>query len=181
MKLNVVIIMEEPWLPWAGLMGFSFIFLFNIIAFTAQKLGVAIASVANKLSMVIPFLFSIYLYNEKATPLKIAGIVIALLAVVLTTWPKSGRADGNRSVRQSWMYIIPLVLFLGSGLLDTMVLNMIVCAAESNMFNVSGSLRFRSITSRMGCLPPANLFVKAGLSSNAVSVPTRIADSSDRH
>jgi drug/metabolite transporter (DMT)-like permease len=114
-------IMDEPWLPWAGLMGFSFIFLFNIIAFTAQKLGVAIASVANKLSMVIPFLFSIYLYDEKATPLKIAGIVIALLAVLLTTWPKSGRADGNRSVRQSWMYIIPLVLFLGSGLLDTMV------------------------------------------------------------
>lgn len=114
-------IMDEPWMPWAGLMGFSFIFLFNIIAFTAQKLGVAIASVANKLSLVIPFVFSIYLYNEQATILKLAGIAVALVAVVLTSWPKSGRADGNRSVRQSWMYIIPLVLFLGSGLLDTLV------------------------------------------------------------
>ncbi len=84
--------MDEPWLPWAGLMGFSFIFLFNIIAFTAQKLGVAIASVANKLSMVIPFIFSIYLYNEEATPLKLAGIGVALVAVVLTSWPKGGRA-----------------------------------------------------------------------------------------
>ena len=113
--------MDEPWLPWAGLMGFGFIFLFNIIGFTAQKLGVAIASVANKLSMVIPFIFSIYLYNEKATMLKITGIAVALVAVALTSWPQGGRADGNRSTRKSWMYIIPMILFLGSGLLDTLV------------------------------------------------------------
>jgi drug/metabolite transporter (DMT)-like permease len=113
--------MQEDWLPWAGLMGFSFIFLFNIIAFTAQKLGVAITSVANKLSLVIPFLFSMYLYNEKATALKLAGIAVALIAVVLTSWPEKGRIAGHDGPRKSWVYIIPLVLFVGSGLLDTMV------------------------------------------------------------
>jgi drug/metabolite transporter (DMT)-like permease len=114
-------LMKEDWLPWAGLMGFSFIFLFNIIAFTAQKLGVAIASVANKLSLVIPFLFSLYLYDENATVLKLAGIGVALIAVVLTSWPEKGRIAGHDSPRKSWVYIIPLVLFIGSGLLDTMV------------------------------------------------------------
>ncbi len=114
-------IMDEPWLPWAGLMGFSFIFLFNIIAFTAQKLGVAIASVANKLSMVIPFIFSLYLYNEEATPLRLVGIGVALVAVVCTSWPEGGKAHSIFVAHQRWIYIIPLVLFLGSGLLDTLV------------------------------------------------------------
>ena len=114
-------IMDEPWLPWAGLMGFSFIFLFNIIAFTAQKLGVAIASVANKLSMVIPFIFSLYLYNEEATPLRLAGIGVALVAVVCTSWPEGGKAHNIFVAHQRWIYIIPFILFLGSGLLDTLV------------------------------------------------------------
>jgi drug/metabolite transporter (DMT)-like permease len=76
--LNASII-EQPWGRWAIVMGTMFIIIFNIIGFTAQKIGVAVASVANKLSLVIPFVFSIYLYNEQATWLKIAGIVIALL------------------------------------------------------------------------------------------------------
>ena len=114
-------IMDEPWLPWAGLMGFSFIFLFNIIAFTAQKLGVAIASVANKLSMVIPFIFSLYLYNEEAAPLRLAGIGVALVAVVCTSWPEGGKAHNIFVAHQRWIYIIPFILFLGSGLLDTLV------------------------------------------------------------
>ena len=61
----------QPWFGWACLMGAVFIGLFNIIGFTTQKLGVAVASVANKLSLVIPFVFSVILYNEKATAFKI--------------------------------------------------------------------------------------------------------------
>src|SRR6476619_3338152 len=43
------------WFGWACLMGTVFISLFNVIAFTAQRIGVAVTSVANKLSLVIPF------------------------------------------------------------------------------------------------------------------------------
>jgi drug/metabolite transporter (DMT)-like permease len=114
-------IMAEPWLPWAGLMGFTFIFLFNIIAFTAQKLGVAIASVANKLSLVIPVLFSVYLYDEKLVWLQVVGIILALVAVVLTSWPAESRRARMIAHKSNWLYIIPLVLFAGSGLLDTMI------------------------------------------------------------
>src|SRR6478735_3961515 len=74
---------SAPWFVWALLMGAMFISIFNVIGFTTQKLGVAVASVANKLSMVIPFVFSIYLYHETSAVLKIAGIVVALVAVVL--------------------------------------------------------------------------------------------------
>lgn len=111
----------ESWFGWSLLMGFVFISLFNVIGFTAQKMGVSVASVANKLSLVIPFVFSIYLYNESPTALKITGIVIALLSVVLTCWPSvvHGEPSGKKAVPV--YFLLPVILFVGSGLLDTMI------------------------------------------------------------
>jgi drug/metabolite transporter (DMT)-like permease len=110
------------WFPWAMVMGFIFILLFNIIGFTAQRIGVSVASVANKLSMVIPFMFSLYLYNENATILKVLGIVLALMAVILTCWPseKANQKNGNK-LRSILLFIVPAILFFASGLLDTMI------------------------------------------------------------
>jgi len=110
---------QASWFPWALLLGFSFITLFNLIGYTAQKLGVSIAAVASKLSLVVPFLFSIGLYQEPVTLLKIAGIGIALSAVVCTCWPQSGKMTTGTSGKQ-WFYI-PVILFLGSGLFDTLI------------------------------------------------------------
>lgn len=120
---------QQPWFKWALLMGASFISIFNIVGFTTQKAGVAIASVANKLSLVIPFLFSIYLYSEKATGLKILGIVIALVAVWLTM--KRDAGETNKPANK-WVMILPVVLFFASGLLDTMIKYV-----EQNFLNAS--------------------------------------------
>jgi drug/metabolite transporter (DMT)-like permease len=110
--------LKLDWFAWACLMGTIFISLFNIIAFAAQRVGVAVTSVANKLSLVIPFIFSIYLYNEEATWLKCIGIGLALLAVVLTCLPSRQQQRQNIG---PLMYILPVLLFAGSGLLDTMI------------------------------------------------------------
>lgn len=108
----------EPWFPWALLMGASFISIFNIIGYSTQKIGVAVVSVANKLSLVIPFVFSIYLYKEPVTFLKGFGLVVALIAVALTCWPK----PSSESHRHNFaFFLLPIVLFFSSGLLDTMV------------------------------------------------------------
>jgi len=109
---------QQPWFPWALLMGGMFIIIFNIVAFTTQQSGVAVASVANKLSLVIPFVFSIYLYNEPVTLLKILGIIVALLAVYLTVKPTE---KINRVHRKTWVLVLPILLFAGSGLLDTLI------------------------------------------------------------
>jgi len=108
------------WFKWALLMGAMFISIFNVISITTQKLGVAIASVANKLSLVIPFLFSVYLYNEKATVLKLAGIVVALAAVVLTCFP-SQKNEATTKKSNQLLLVLPVVLFISSGLLDTLI------------------------------------------------------------
>lgn len=120
---------SAPWFVWALLMGLMFISIFNVIGFTTQKLGVAIASVANKLSMVIPFVFSIYLYNESATILKIAGIAVALAAVVLTCYP-SQKVSGESKQHTQLLLLLPVVLFISSGLLDTLIVYV-----KNNFFN----------------------------------------------
>ncbi|HMO31947.1 MAG TPA: hypothetical protein PKE63_03100 [Lacibacter sp.] len=112
--------LREDWFSWSVVMGLMFIVLFNFIALTAQKLGVAVASVANKLSLVIPFLFSIYLYQEQVTGLKIAGIVLALVAVVFTCMPSGGTEPSGQPFRPV-LLLLPVILFAGSGLLDTLI------------------------------------------------------------
>ena len=113
-------VIQANWFPWAVVMGGLFISLFTVVAATTRHVNVAVASVAYKLSLVIPFIFSIYLYNEKATFLKIIGIAVALLAVVLTCWPSQHTAKpGNK--KNYLIFILPIVLFIGSGLLDTMI------------------------------------------------------------
>ncbi len=126
--------MQANWFKWALLMGLMFICIFNIIGLTAQKMGVAVASVANKLSLVIPFLFSIFLYNEKATALKLAGIAVALAAVVLTCYP-SQKEVTKQTKKNTLFLILPVILFISSGLLDALIVyvqNNFFAAADTN-------------------------------------------------
>lgn len=106
--------MAHPWLPWALLMGAAFISIFNLVGFVTRIDGITTATIANKLSLVIPVLFSFFLYNEQAGFIKILGIILAFPAVYLTT-----RVKGEEGKNQSLFW--PALLFLGSGLLDTLV------------------------------------------------------------
>lgn len=110
-----------PWFKWACVMGVLFVSIFNIVGITTQKIGVAVASVANKLSLIIPVILSVYLYEETVAGWKLAGVLLALLAVVLTCYP-SKKADAAKDVSvRKWVYVLPFVLFVGSGLLDALI------------------------------------------------------------
>lgn len=111
---------QQPWFLWAVLMGVLFISLFNLIGFTAQRIGVAVASVVTKLSLVIPFLFSIYLYAEPLTLLKAGGVLLALVAVVCISWPQTA-VNEKSSLPHLLRLLIPVILFVSTGLLDTLV------------------------------------------------------------
>lgn len=111
----------QPWFLWGLGMGLMFISLFNLISYTARKIGVAVASVANKLSLVIPFLFSLFLYGENASYIQYGGILLALFAVVLSSYPGKSMADNHSPKTRKLLFLVPLILFLGSGLLDTMI------------------------------------------------------------
>lgn len=112
-------IIHERWFPWSLVMGLGFILLFFLLGHTTQKLGVAIATVSAKLSLVIPFLFSLWLYQEEATVLKWIGISIAIISVALITGKQSTQKPdapmGNMGI------VLPILLFLGFGLWDALV------------------------------------------------------------
>jgi drug/metabolite transporter (DMT)-like permease len=112
--------MAMPWFKWACIMGAMFVSIFNVVALTAQKNGVAVASVANKLSLIIPVILSVYLYNETVAGWKAAGVALALVAVVFTCYT-AGKDAGGQAKQGLMLYMLPLVLFLSSGLLDALI------------------------------------------------------------
>ncbi|GGW65050.1 EamA-like transporter family protein [Winogradskyella epiphytica] len=108
-------IIESDWFVAAIGLGFLFITIFNVMALTAQKNGLSVASVASKMSVIIPIVFGIYVFNESASLQKITGIVLALFAVYLTSLKKKDHTVLTKSI------YLPIILFLGSGVIDTSI------------------------------------------------------------
>lgn len=106
-------IVDMPWFTGAFLLGVLFIFIFNVMAITAQKNGLSVASVAAKMSVVVPIIFAVLVYGEKLPVIKIIGIILALTAVYLV----SVKDDGIHIKKGTLLY--PVLLFLGSGTIDT--------------------------------------------------------------
>ncbi len=106
--------LQQAWTPWAILMGMCFISLFYLIGFCTEKEGITTTTIANKLSLVIPVAFSLFLYKESASAMKIAGILIAFPAVYFST-------KQNEDNKKAKHLLLPAILFLGSGLLDTLL------------------------------------------------------------
>ncbi|MFY7899673.1 MAG: EamA family transporter [Chitinophagaceae bacterium] len=133
--------LSQTWFHWACVMGVLFIILFNMIGITAQKISVAVASVANKLSLIIPVILSVYLYNESVKGFKLLGVIIALVAVVFTCLQdKKQEATMDKSMVK-WEYALPFLLFIGSGLLDSLINHVQqkhVNESNSNAFLISG-------------------------------------------
>jgi drug/metabolite transporter (DMT)-like permease len=106
---------NATWLIFSAIIGFFFINMFFVIGISTQKAGIGVTSIASKMSVVVPMLFSILYYNEIITSIKLIGIVVAMFAVVLTVYKKR-----NKNIDLKHIYF-PLILFVGMGLLDSLV------------------------------------------------------------
>ncbi|PKH51737.1 hypothetical protein CXF68_14055 [Tenacibaculum sp. Bg11-29] len=112
-SLSIVEVPKQPWFFGAFCLGFLFITIFNVMGITAQRNGLSVASVAGKMSVVIPIIFGIIVYNESVGFVKISGILMALVAVYLS----SAKSDVTPVKLKNLLF--PLLLFLGSGCIDT--------------------------------------------------------------
>lgn len=106
---------EKSWLTGTVLLGILFIIVFNIMARTSQQLGVSVASVATKMSLVIPVILGVWLYHEQLGTIKLIGIVLALAAVYFASVK-----PGSQGLQKKTL-ILPLLLFLGSGIVDSSI------------------------------------------------------------
>lgn len=101
------------WIPFV--LGFLFISIFLTLARCAQVAGISVATVANKMSVVIPVMAAVLLYHESLRWMKVTGIIAALIAV----WMTSKKADGSAfSFRH---LLLPVIIFIGSGIIDATV------------------------------------------------------------
>ena len=106
----------NPWFPYAVTIGILFVIGFVLIGRSSQKVGIAITTVASKMSVIIPITFSL-LYDpyDHITNLKLAGIILALLAVFLTVYRKRKIDFDPRNL------YLPIILFLGMGVIDSII------------------------------------------------------------
>lgn len=104
---------HKPWFYSVFVFGFMFIVMFNILGISTQKVGITIATVAFKMCMVIPVIAAVFLYNDRMNFLKLTGIILACTAVVLA----SVKTD-RQNVEKKYLFL-PVILFFGSGFLDT--------------------------------------------------------------
>jgi drug/metabolite transporter (DMT)-like permease len=113
---DLIRIPEESWFLGIVFLGAMFITVFNLAAITTQRSGLSVVSVATKMSVAIPVLFGIFIYNESMGFLKIAGISLALVAVYLS----SIKTKKGISIKKENL-IFPLLVFIGSGIIDTTI------------------------------------------------------------
>ncbi|GAA3517617.1 hypothetical protein GCM10022393_34680 [Aquimarina addita] len=112
--IKIDTIINANWLYSAMALGVIFILIFNLMAITTQKNGLSVAAVASKMSIAIPVLFGIIVYQESTGFLKLSGILIALVAVYMTAM----KTAGGVSIKKENL-IFPILVFLGSGIIDT--------------------------------------------------------------
>lgn len=106
------LILSAKWLPLATVLGLLFIVMFVGIAQSTRQSGVAITTVAVKMSVIFPIAFSIwYDAYDQLTALKLTGILLALVAVFLAVYQ-------NKEVEAQPKFL-PLFLFLGIGVMDS--------------------------------------------------------------
>lgn len=106
-------VVNESWIGYAVFFGAYLIFLFNVLSYSTAKQGMTVTTIANKLSLVIPVIFSWWLYNDGMNAVKIFGILLAFPAVYMATRRKE-------KLQINTLYL-PAIIFVLSGLLDTYI------------------------------------------------------------
>jgi len=103
-------IITANWLYPTITLGVLFVIMFNVMAITTQKLGISVASMASKMSLIIPV--SATLLFQKNIDFSFTnglGIAMALTAVYLTF---------KKEKENSYPITIAVILFFGAGILD---------------------------------------------------------------
>lgn len=109
-------ILQSSWLPYCLGMSTLFIAGFYLVAITIQRAGFAPASVANKLSMVIPVVFAFFVFGDELTTRKSIGILGAISAVFFVS--VKGKEDWANLRKQIFL---PISVFFVGGIMEVIL------------------------------------------------------------
>jgi len=113
---DIASILGSRWLPISIIIGIMFILMFFLVAHSTKKAGLSVTTVASKMSVIFPIVFSLIIDpSDQLTLMKAAAVIMALGGVVLTVYkPENGTLEKS-------VILIPLLLFVGMGVVDSMV------------------------------------------------------------
>lgn len=116
-------------------LGTLFIIIFNVVALSAQKVGVSITATAQKLSFIFPVIFGIAFMSEQFSPIKWVGIFLAMASVVVIT-----RDKANPHMK-GYLWA-PAIVFFGSGTCDVFIKIIQEYYVKSEQFSIFNTLLF---------------------------------------
>jgi drug/metabolite transporter (DMT)-like permease len=130
------IILSQDWFKGSILLGFVFISTFYATTITSQRNGLSVASVASKMSVIIPIILGVILYNETLGMIKILGILLALIAVYFTSKKETGE------IQQASNLLFPILVFIGAGTIDSSLKYLQTFHVPSNQIGLFSSVTF---------------------------------------
>lgn len=110
---------ESAWFISASLLGLIFITTFFLMAHTTQIRGVSVATVASKMSLAIPVVFSLFVFKYAVSSLdawNYLGIFLAFVSIWLVSRKRKALEAHAFNFR---FLLLPLAVFLLGGLIDT--------------------------------------------------------------
>lgn len=110
---------EHLWVRVPFLLGVLFISTFYLMGYVAQRVGVASASVASKISLVIPVLFNLCFFEHRLafSWLNYVGLLLVFVAIVLTSHRRTDKSENVSFSRRSILWLS--AIFVMSGCIDT--------------------------------------------------------------
>lgn len=100
--------LTSHWLFPAAVEGVAFYAVFTAMARTAQTNGIAVTSMAAKMSVIIPVMIGLLWIGEDTNPTIIIGVLAGLISVLLSA------GSGDNTGDWKW----PVLVFIGTGLID---------------------------------------------------------------
>lgn len=109
-------IIHQPWFPYAVILSFLFISIFNVVAITVQRLGILVTTLFQKMSLVWPTIFGIIVYHETTGLYKLIGIVFAFISIFLINYSPEIKINKKRLLGLGTL--LAALTWVGSGLIE---------------------------------------------------------------
>lgn len=118
------------------IMGLMFVAGFQILGLTIKNYGISVATVIQKVSLIIPVGAAFLIYNTLFTVQKVVGILLALVAIFMVQKEIKFKKDpiSNFSL---FIVLLPILCFLISGIVDSGFLVM----AERKIAQTQGEIQ----------------------------------------
>ncbi|MBP5401412.1 MAG: EamA family transporter [Bacteroidales bacterium] len=114
---TVPVLVGEAWFGLSLLTGFWFIFTYLLMTASTQSSGVTVTSLSSKLSVVLPAMAGILLFQETLGWQVAIGIILALVALVLVVGGGNQSVENNKGTR----WVLPILIFFGTGTGDILM------------------------------------------------------------